>query len=80
MARLTTAARNALPDSAFAGPNRTYPVEDASHARNALSRGAQHASGPLLGKIKRKVKRKYPGIAVGGARGAALDNLRNRGK
>ena len=36
MARLTAAQRNALPDSAFAGPNRTFPITDANHARAAL--------------------------------------------
>lgn len=36
MARLTAAERNALPDSAFAGPNRTFPVNDAAHARAAI--------------------------------------------
>lgn len=36
MARLTAAERKALPDSAFAGPNRTFPVEDANHARAAM--------------------------------------------
>lgn len=54
MARLTTAERNALPDSAFAGPNRSYPVEDAAHARNAKARASQFA-GPAL---KKKVDAK----------------------
>lgn len=36
MARLTAAQRRALPDSAFAGPNRTFPVNDAAHAKAAL--------------------------------------------
>lgn len=41
MAKLTTKARKALPDSAFAGPDRSYPVNNASHARNAKSRASQ---------------------------------------
>lgn len=36
MARLTAAQRKALPDSAFAGPGRTFPVNDAAHAKAAL--------------------------------------------
>ncbi len=36
MAKLTTKARNALPTSAFAGPGRTYPVEDKAHAKAAI--------------------------------------------
>lgn len=65
MAKLTTKQRNALPDSAFAGPNRTYPVNDPSHARNALSRAAQNASSSLEKKIDARVHRKYPSIGKG---------------
>lgn len=75
MAKLTTAARNALPDSAFAGPNRSYPVEDASHARNALARGAQNAGPKLQSKIKAKVERKFPKIDVASPRMAAVKNI-----
>jgi len=66
MAQLTSKGRNKLPGSAFAGPDRSYPIEDASHARNALARAAQHASPELQARIKAKVKRKFPGIAVEG--------------
>ena len=41
MAKLNAAKRNALPDSAFAGPDRSYPVNDKAHARNALARASQ---------------------------------------
>ena len=41
MSKLKAATRNALPASAFAGPARSFPVEDASHARNALARVSQ---------------------------------------
>ena len=51
MAKLTTKARNALPDSAFAGPGRSYPVQDKAHARNAKARAAQHASPTLKKKV-----------------------------
>jgi hypothetical protein len=37
MAKLTASARRALPDKVFAGPGRSYPVQDKSHARAALS-------------------------------------------
>ena len=37
-AKLTYAAREKLPTSAFCGPNRTYPAHDAAHVRNALAR------------------------------------------
>jgi hypothetical protein len=41
VAKLTTKKRNALPNSAFAGPNRSYPVENKSHARNAKARASE---------------------------------------
>lgn len=60
--RLTTAQRNALPSSAFAGPNRSYPINDASHARNALSRVAQFGSSTEKKQIRGKVHKRYPTI------------------
>ena len=51
MAKLTTKARKALPSSAFAGPGRSYPVEDKAHARNAKARAAQFASPALKAKV-----------------------------
>lgn len=51
MAKLTTKERNALPDSAFAGPNRSYPVEDKAHARAAKSRASEFAGQSLKGKV-----------------------------
>lgn len=41
MAKLNAAKRNALPASEFAGPDRSYPVPDKSHARNAKARASQ---------------------------------------
>jgi hypothetical protein len=66
MAKLSTKARKNLPGSAFAGPDRSYPINNPSHARNALARAAQHASPELQAKIKAKVRRKYPSIKVEG--------------
>ena len=66
MAKLTSKARNRLPTSTFAGPDRSYPIEDESHARNALARASQHASPALKARIRAKVKRKYPNIKVEG--------------
>ena len=62
MAKLTTAARNKIPSSEFAGPDRSYPIEDKAHARNALARASQHTSPALKAKIQAKVHRKYPEI------------------
>ncbi len=65
MAKLTSKGRAALPTSAFAGPGRSYPIQNASHARNALARASGNASPALQAKIKAKVRAKFPGIKVG---------------
>lgn len=64
MARLTTAQRNALPDSDFAGPNRSYPVEDAAHARNAKARAAQFASAALRKRVDARANKVLKGGAA----------------
>lgn len=66
MARLTAAERNALPDSDFAGPDRTYPVEDAGHAKAAKGRASEFAGPALKARIGRKVKARY-GFKDGGS-------------
>lgn len=70
MSRLTAAQRNALPDSAFAGPNRTYPIPDASHAANAKARAAQFASPGLRKRIDAKANRKL------GRRGPVVNKMK----
>ncbi len=80
MSKLTAARRKALPASDFAVKGRRYPVEDASHARNALARVAQHGTPAEKAAVKRKVRAKFTGIAVEGkhSQGYAYDN-RKRG-
>lgn len=41
MAKLTTKERNKLPASKFAGPDRSYPVNDKNHAADAKARAKQ---------------------------------------
>jgi len=41
MSTLTAAQRRRLSASKFAGPNRSYPVNDRSHAANAKARAHQ---------------------------------------
>jgi len=62
VAKLTAAKRNKIPGKDFAGPDRSYPVEDASHARNALARVSQHGSPALKAKVRAKVHKKYPSM------------------
>lgn len=64
MARLTAKKRNALPAKAFAGPDRSYPVQDASHARNALARVSQFGTPALKARVRAKVHKKFPGIGM----------------
>jgi hypothetical protein len=60
MAELSANARNKLPKSKFAEPDkRAYPVEDKPHARNAKARAAQAVKAGRIseteeGKIDRK--------------------------
>lgn len=62
MGKLKAKQRNALPAKDFAGPYRSYPINDASHARNALARASQHASPDVAARIRAAVHRRYPGI------------------
>lgn len=66
MAKLTTKARNALPKGNFAGPDRSYPVPDRSHAANAKARAQQQydrggLSKGQLAKIDAKANRVLKG-------------------
>ena len=60
--KLTAEARKHISAKNFALPGRRYPIEDASHARNALARVSQHGSPEEKAKVRAAVHRKYPGI------------------
>ena len=72
MAKLTAKDQQRLPSSSFALPGKgegkqgkgsgSYPIPDASHARNALARVAQHGSPAQKAQVRAKVHRKYPGM------------------
>ena len=63
MAKLTSKKRNALPDSKFAGPGRSYPVQDRSHAQNALARATQMVDkGKLSPASAAKIRKKANAI------------------
>lgn len=62
MAKLSASRRKSLPKKDFAEPGkRAYPIENKSHARNALSQAAKKG-GSTERRVKRAVKKKYPGI------------------
>lgn len=62
MAKLTTKARKAIPTGEFALPGRRYPIEDESHAQNALARVSQHGTPEEKATVRAAVHRKYPGM------------------
>lgn len=67
MTKLTSAARNALPSIDFVFPkSRKFPIENASHARNALSR-AGAKGGSTESKVRAAVHRKFTEIGKGKA-------------
>lgn len=74
MAKLTAKTRNGLDTASFALPGRKYPIEDASHARNALARASQHASPAQQATIKAKVHAKYPSIGAHLAKGGPVQS------
>jgi hypothetical protein len=52
MSKLTSKARNALPKAVFAGPHRSYPVPDKSHAANAKARASQAVNAGRMSKAE----------------------------
>jgi len=66
MTKLTYAKRKALPSKSFVFPKtRKFPIQDAAHARNALSR-AGAKGGSVQAKVRAAVHRKYPNIGGNG--------------
>lgn len=59
MSKLTSKSRNKLPKSDFAGPDRSYPVNDKAHAINAKARATQmEEKGKLSSSSKAKIDAK----------------------
>jgi hypothetical protein len=77
-AKLTYAERERLPDSAFCGPNRSFPAHDAAHVRNGLARLAQSK---LSSSAKSKIhaclaaRAKKYGVEVGEVKSDALSPI-----
>lgn len=60
MARLTAAQRKKLPASTFAGPNRSFPLNDANHVRAAKS--LERFASPAT---KKKIDAKAKSMGIG---------------
>ena len=59
MAKLSSGQRKAMPKAEFAGPGKSYPVNDANHARNALARASQmEKAGKLSPSAASKIRAK----------------------
>lgn len=61
--KLTTSARKGMPKKEFAGPGKSFPINDANHARAAISGAtrSEHAGNISAGeasKIKAKARAK----------------------
>lgn len=76
--KLTTKARKAIPTKDFAGPDRSYPIEDRSHAANAKARVA-NKSPALKARVDAAVDRKYPGMGKEGMSHSAFESLDHGG-
>lgn len=64
--KLTSAARNALPSGKFAGPDRSYPVQDKSHAANAKARATQMVNaGKLSPQMAARIRAKANKVLSG---------------
>lgn len=65
MGKITAKGRKCMKSSTFALPKeRKYPIPDAAHARNALSRVSQHGSPSEVKRVKAAVHKKFPSIKI----------------
>jgi len=63
MAKLSSKKRGRMKASSFALPGkRKYPINDKSHARNALARVAQHGTPAEKKSVRAKVTKKFPSL------------------
>lgn len=62
MTKLTSKARKNIKSKNFALPGRRYPIEDESHARNALARVSEFGTPAEKAEVRAKVHKKYPGM------------------
>ncbi len=69
MGVLSSGQRGALKSSQFAVPSKapgsgSYPINNISHARNALARASQFGSPEVKAAVRSKVRRKFPSVSL----------------
>jgi hypothetical protein len=52
MSKLTTKARKSLPKAKFAGPDKSYPIPNKSHAANAKARASAQVNKGKMSKAE----------------------------
>jgi hypothetical protein len=78
MAKLTAKKRNALKANQFAGPDRSFPVNDKSHARNAKARASQAVNaGRMSSSEKARIDAKADRV-LGKSKGEAMKKHEGR--
>lgn len=77
MAVLSTADRKAMPKSEFAGPDRSFPIPDKSHARAALSmeHNAPASARPKIEAMAHEKLGEKPGMSPAGDHKAAISKM-----
>jgi len=74
MAKLTAGKRKALPKGEFAGPHKSYPVPDKSHAANAKARASQAVNaGRMSSSTEAKIDAKANKVLRGGKKKIKTD-------
>lgn len=68
MAKLTAGRRKAMPAGEFAGPGKSFPVNDATHQRMAISGAtrSEHA-GNISASTAARIKARARGLLARGA-------------
>ena len=63
MAKLSTPARKAIPKKDFAGPGKSYPVENRKHAKAAImDAGVAEKSGRMSKSEEKRIDRKADAV------------------
>ena len=65
MSKLSAKQRDKLPAKFFGGPDRSYPINDLTHARMALAMVAKWGTPAEKARVQAAVKKRYPEIEQG---------------